>query len=177
MRSNQKNQNKIMKRLVVLLFALLFTTLPVAFSVSVNPSSIEVVVTDTTASIGWTTDTASTGIINYGKTTSGMQSVASTAGQATAHEASITSLEDNQYYYYNIQATDSAGTYTSTYMNFTTLPKAPENMEADVDINYITLSWTEPDGAEYYNVYRNGALSAVAPGEERSEEHTSELQS
>ena len=91
-----------MKRLVVLLFALLFTTLPVAFAVSVNPSSIEVVVTDTTATIDWTTDTASTGIINYGKTTSGMQSVASTAGQATAHEASTTALEDNQYYYYNI---------------------------------------------------------------------------
>ncbi len=157
---------KFSKFFIAIVFALLFTTLPVAFAVSVNPSSIEVVVTDTTATIGWTTDTASTGIINYGKTTSGMQSVASTAGQATTHEASITALEDNQYYYYNIQATDSAGTYTSTYMNFTTLPNAPEDLEAEVDINYITLTWTEPDGAEYYNVYRNGALSAVAPGEE-----------
>lgn len=155
-----------MKRLVVLLFTLLFTTLPVAFAVSVNPSSIVVEVTDTTATIDWTTDTASTGIINYGKTTSGMQSVASTAGQATEHETSITNLEDNQYYYYNIQATDSAGTYTSTYMNFTTLPNAPEDLEAQVDVNYVSLTWSEPDGTEYYNVYRNGALSAVAPGEE-----------
>ncbi|MBI5001990.1 fibronectin type III domain-containing protein [Candidatus Woesearchaeota archaeon] len=162
----KSRSRKFSKFFVALVLSLLFTTLPVAFAVSVNPSSIVVEVTDTTATIGWTTDTASTGIINYGKTTSGMQSVASTAGQATAHEASITNIEDNQYYYYNIQATDSAGTYTSTYMNFTTLPKAPEDLEADVDINYVTLSWTEPDGAQYYNVYRNGALSAVAPGEE-----------
>ncbi len=157
---------KLSKFFIAIVFVLLFTTLPVAFAVSVNPSSIVVKVTDTTATIDWTTDTASTGIINYGKTTSGMQSVASTAGQATTHEASITNLEDNQYYYYNIQATDSAGTYTSTYMNFTTVPKAPEDVEAQVDINYISLSWSEPDGAQYYNVYRNGALSAVAPAEE-----------
>ena len=153
---------------MTLIMALLFTTLPIAFAVSVNPDSIVVEVTDATAAVEWTTDTASTGLVNYGKTTSAstLQSVASTMGQGTTHNVEITNLDDGQYYYYNIQATDSAGTYTSTYMNFTTLLSAPENLElTEVDENYVELGWDGVSGAQYYNVYKDSALTGVAPQE------------
>ncbi|MEK6867448.1 MAG: fibronectin type III domain-containing protein, partial [Nanoarchaeota archaeon] len=156
------------KKIIAIIMALLFTTLPVAFAVSVNPDSIVVEVTDTTATIDWTTDTASTGLVNYGKTTSSsaLQSVASTMGQGTTHNVAMTNLDDGQYYYYNIQATDNAGTYTSTYMNFTTLLQAPENLEiTEIDENYVELGWDDVSGAQYYNVYKDSALTGVAPQE------------
>ena len=156
------------KKIIAIMMIILFTTLPVAFAVSVNPDSIIVEVTDTAATIDWTTDTASTGLVNYGKTTSSsaLQSVASTMGQGTTHDVSITNLDDGQYYYYNIQATDNAGTYTSTYMNFTTLLEAPENLEVtEIDENYVEIEWNDVNGAQYYNVYKDSGLTGVAPQE------------
>lgn len=162
-----KQTKSTFKLFITLFFTLLFTTLPVAFAVSVNPSSITVVVTDTTATISWTTDTASTGVVNYGQSISSLQAGASTSGTSTSHSVSLMNLDDYNYYYYNIQATDSVGTYTTTYMNFTTLLAAPQNLQATaIEENTITLHWSDSDGARTYNVYKDNVLLTAASGNE-----------
>lgn len=151
----------IIKKIITTIILLLITTLPVAFAVSVNPSSIVVEVTDTTAAISWTADTASTGAVNYGTSasTSTMAEISSTSGEATSHEAAIIGLTPAQYYYYNIEATDSAGTYTTTTMNFTTLLSTPENLVlVAVDGNVVELAWDEVAGAKTYNLYKDSTL-------------------
>lgn len=141
---------------VALIFVLLLTTLPVAFAVSVNPSSIVVDVTDSTATIAWETDTAAIGAVNYGTSTSSLQQAASTAGEATEHAVMLSNLESAMYYYYTIEATDDEGTYKTNYMNFTTLLEAPENLAAVASENTVELSWNEVDDARLYYIFQNG---------------------
>ncbi len=148
---------KNIKQIIAFIMVLLIITLPVCSAVAVSGTMVEV--TDTTASIQWQTDTTSTGIVNYGKTTSGMSAAASTAGESTVHEVNLNNIEDNQYYYYNIQATDSSGTYTSNYMNFTTLLSAPENLVLDeVSENYVKIEWDVVSGAQSYNIYKDSVF-------------------
>lgn len=144
---------------ITLFILLLFTTAPVAFAVSVNPGSIVVDVTDTTAAISWQTDTASTGAVNYGTSTSALTEITSTAGEATSHTASVTGLTSAKYYYYTIEATDSAGTYTTTYMNFTTLLSAPQNLKlVSLSGNHVEFAWDDVSGAQKYYIYKDGSL-------------------
>lgn len=142
---------------IAVLMVLLIITLPVCSAVAISGTAVQV--TDTTAKIIWQTDTQSTGIVNYGETTSSLSAAASTAGQAASHEVNLNNLESNEYYYYNIQATDTSGTYTSNYMNFTTLLSAPQNLALDdLSQNYVKITWDVVSGAQSYNVYKDGAL-------------------
>lgn len=156
-----------MRRLqgVALIFVLLLTTLPVAFAVSVNPSSIVVDVTDSTATIAWETDTAAIGAVNYGTSTSALEQAASTAGEATEHTATISNLESAMYYYYTLEATDDEGTYKTNYMNFTTLLNAPQNLAAAVSGNAVELAWNEVDDARLYYIFQDGVYLDVASAE------------
>jgi hypothetical protein len=165
--------NSLRSKAVMGIFLIfLLTTLPVAFAVSVNPDSIVVDVSDTTAAISWETDTAATGAINYGTSTSSLTQIPSTAGEATTHDATLEDLKAGENYYYNIEATDSDGTYTSTYMNFTTLLSAPENLEAENDNNIVTLTWDDVDDARLYYIFQDGTYADIASTEEYE---TSEL--
>ncbi|MFA6888183.1 MAG: fibronectin type III domain-containing protein [Candidatus Woesearchaeota archaeon] len=148
---------KYTKQISALFVMFLIVMTPVCFAATVN--SVSVSVTDTTATIEWQTDTVSTGIVDYGKTTSGMSAAASTAGESTTHEVNLNSLEDSQYYYYTIQATDTSGTYATNYMNFTTLLSAPQNlMLEEISETYVKIEWDVVSGAQSYNVYKDGAF-------------------
>ncbi len=165
-----KIKNSMIKTIncfTVIMVLFILTTLPVAFAVSVNPESIAVEVTDTTATIRWTTDTAATGSINYGKTTSSLTEIPSTAGQATTHQAMAANLDTGENYYYNIKATDSSGTYTTTYMNFTTLLEAPRNLRiTKQENNAVTLQWDKVDNSRLYYVFKDKAYFDIASNEE-----------
>ncbi len=164
-KGQQNNKNCLRLKGTVAIFIFLLTTLPVAFAVSVQPGSVVVDVTDTTATIAWETDTAAIGAVNYGTTTSSLQQVASTSGEATEHTVAISNLESAGYYYYNIEATDDKGTYKTNYMNFTTLSKAPENLVAVVSENSVELAWDEIEAARLYYVFQDGVYLDVASTE------------
>ncbi len=82
-------------------------------------------VTDTLATITWTTDEPGTSVANYG-TTNAFGSSGSTAGTALAHAVQLTGLTPNTTYYFDASSCDSTGAYCATFQplhvrTFTTL--------------------------------------------------------
>jgi hypothetical protein len=137
----------------------LVLTLPVCFAVSINPDSITVEVTETTATIDWETDTNAISYIDYGETIGDLTQVPSTQGNNTNHSVLLYGLDPGEKYYYELSATDNGGTYTTSTYDFTTMLSAPNNLEAsEISYDYVTLIWDEVDNARKYNVYRDNTL-------------------
>lgn len=69
-------------------------------------------VSDTAATISWTTDEPTTGLLSLGTTTS--YGTSATTSLSTSHSVSVTGLSASTTYNYQIMATDAAGNSTST---------------------------------------------------------------
>ncbi|MBI3193367.1 MAG: S8 family serine peptidase, partial [Ignavibacteriae bacterium] len=77
-------------------------------------------ITNSTATITWTTDEASNSVVNYGLTTS-YGSNASNASMVTSHSVALSGLTANTLYHYRVNSTDaSSNTATSGDFTFTT---------------------------------------------------------
>jgi subtilisin family serine protease len=77
-------------------------------------------ITNSTATITWTTDEASNSVVNYGLTTS-YGSNASNASMVTSHSVSLSGLTANTLYHYRVNSTDASNnTATSGDFTFTT---------------------------------------------------------
>ncbi|MEE9328382.1 MAG: LamG-like jellyroll fold domain-containing protein, partial [Cocleimonas sp.] len=73
-------------------------------------SNIQTVVTDTTATITWTTDEASSGKVNYGlDNTYGSNAVDSNTVLGTAHSVTLNGLTAGTEYHFEVVSTDESG--------------------------------------------------------------------
>jgi hypothetical protein len=114
-------------------------------------------VTSTSVTIFWTTNTTSTGLVRYGVTKPPTQPSDST-GPGTTHRVELKNLTPGVTYWFQIEATDSSGTYIDTnsdsYYDFTTASPAEYS---------ITLSPTCGVCGELYEVGRcNEIIEATA---------------
>jgi len=81
-------------------------------------------ITDTTATITWTTDQQADSSVNYGNSTA-LGSTASSGNLTTSHVVDLTGLAPSTQYYYEVSSTNSEETATvspgnETYYTFTT---------------------------------------------------------
>jgi len=101
-------------------------------------------ITSTSAVITWSTNEASSSVVEYGQT-SGYGLTASGMGSATNHSVSLSSLSPSTSYYYRVVSTDSSGnTVRSAGGTFTT--------GAESTSGEFVLMGTDPDDAPYANI-------------------------
>ncbi len=70
------------------------------------------------ATLNWNTDVATTGVVNFGLTSSYGSTLTTSSG--SSHSASLTDLSPSTTYHYQISATSADGTSTTTDATFTT---------------------------------------------------------
>ena len=101
-----------------------FSTTAVAPVISAVSSSS---ITSTSAIITWTTDQASSSLVNYGTTASYGSSSTPSSTLVTSHSVTLTGLTPGTTYYFDVVSTNSSNlTATSTSYSFaTTAPAAP----------------------------------------------------
>jgi hypothetical protein len=87
-------------------------------------------ITQTGATITWTTDQASDSVVEYGTTTS-YGSSKSDSSMVTNHSISLTGLSPNTTYNYRVKSTNANGTATSTNYTFTTLQQGGGSITID----------------------------------------------
>ncbi|MBI3804987.1 MAG: fibronectin type III domain-containing protein [Nitrospirae bacterium] len=133
-------------------------------------------VTQTGATVGWTTNEPATTQVAYGTTTAyGSFSTLNTA-LVSAHTVSLTGLTASTTYHYQVISRDAAGNvatssdaiFITTAIPDTTAPSVPAGLAATVPSStQINLSWsasTDNIGVTGYRVYRNGTQVATPSG-------------
>lgn len=131
---------------------LTFTTSAAAVAAPAISSVAVSAVGTSTATVTWDTNTAATGQVFYGTTTSYGSSTPLNAVASTTHSATISGLTPSTLYHFNVASTNAGGTSTSSDMTFTTsavattTPLAVTGVDA---VNTIAL----PDGT-YQNGFR-----------------------
>ncbi|MCP4148466.1 MAG: hypothetical protein GY757_12035 [bacterium] len=128
------------------------TTPPVISSISAGSIS------QTGATITWTTDESADSEVNYG-TTSSYGSTETSASLVTSHSISLTGLTAETTYHYSVQSSDSSSnTSTSTDYTFTTLADSSggDDIAEAVDQDSFTFTqsgdadWTKDTSIYYY---------------------------
>ncbi|MCP4218294.1 MAG: hypothetical protein GY765_26900 [bacterium] len=115
------------------------TTDPVISSVAAND------VSNSTATIAWTTDENADSLVQYGLTTS-YGSTASAAAFVTSHSIALTGLAEQTTYHYRVISEDSSGnSATSSDYTFTTIDTPPVGGIADGIDN---ANYTYTDGGD-----------------------------
>ncbi len=120
-------------------------------------SSIGVTPTQTTATITWTTNEASSSSVDYGTTTSYTNSTSETniSPKVTNHSVTITGLAANTLYHFSVKSKDAAGNIGASSDNFFTtlavvLPVTPtissSNPISGSNNNSPKLKGTAPSG-------------------------------
>ena len=117
--------------------------------------------------LAWDMEYATDYQVLLGTTSDALDVVATgtaTEGQ-TAYSYQTENLQDNTKYYWQVVATNEAGTTTGEVRSFVTLLPAPQNVAAS---NYelkasesTTISWDAVEGALSYKVYNAGELIAT----------------
>lgn len=99
--------------------------------------------TNTSTTITWTTDQASTTQIDYGTTTGYGASTTLNSSPVTSHSQDITGLSPLTTYHYRVRSTNSNGTRNSGDYTFTTSgPPTISNVSAiNVGANSATITW------------------------------------
>ncbi|MAG60148.1 hypothetical protein CL619_00015 [archaeon] len=120
------------RKLSSLLVIFLFLTMPISFALQISETSSSSI-TDTGATISWTTDESADSLVYYGTSTDSLSSVETISDDEVRHEISITGLsEETEYFYYvesenlNETATDDN---TGAYYSFTTEAASEETDE------------------------------------------------
>lgn len=117
------------KPAIAVIVALLLLWL-IATPASASPLTITNVssgnITDTTATITWTTEELANSTVNYGNTI-GLGTIVPDSGFDFNHNIGLTGLEQATTYYYQVSSTNEAGNETaySNIGNFTTMMSAP----------------------------------------------------
>ncbi|TAJ98233.1 MAG: hypothetical protein EPO39_18740 [Candidatus Manganitrophaceae bacterium] len=134
-------------------------------------------ITQTGATITWTTPEPASAQVEYGTTTEyGLRSALESA-PATAHSVALSELSASTLYHYRVISRDAAGNEVlSSDQSFTTAdppdrvaPSVPEGLTATASSSsQVSLTWTvstDNRGVAGYRVYRNGkpAGTTVSP--------------
>ncbi len=112
-------------KLLTLFVIILFVNLPVAFALQISSTSSSDV-TETSATITWTTDEEATSNVYYGTDSSSLNLVESNSDTLTDHSIDITGLSSSTEYYYSVESESQDGSETATddndgaYYSFTT---------------------------------------------------------
>jgi hypothetical protein len=136
-------------------------------TIDTTPPAISIVtstnVTDSSATITWTTNEASNSIVNYG-TAAPPTSEASDATMVTSHSVTLTGLSAATTYYYQVRSTDAAGNTATdnnggTYYTFTTSQALPKTLFSDgfESRNFTSGGWTVSSAS----IKNTGAYSGI----------------
>jgi phosphodiesterase/alkaline phosphatase D-like protein len=141
-----------------------------AIPLSASPLTISSVasgnVTDTSATITWTTDEAADSVVNYGNTTA-LGSTESDSALVTDHAIGLTNLAPATLYYYEVNSTNAGGNTTvdnngGAYYTFTTAappdttPPVISGVQAtDITPTSATIIWTTDELATSVVNYGN----------------------
>ena len=116
-------------------------------------SNVQAVVTDTTATISWTTDEPATSAVDYGTDTN-YGSNAGSANLVTSHSVTLTNLVPGTDYHFLVSSTDaSTNTANGVDTTFTTTsggdtsPPVISNVQAVVTDTTATISWNTDEPA------------------------------
>ena len=125
-------------------------------TIDTTPPAISAVtstsITDSSATITWTTNEASSSVVKYGTTTPTTE--VSDAAMVTSHSVTITGLSAATTYYYQVKSIDAAGNTTTdnnggTYYTFTTSQAFPQTLFSDgfESGNFTAGGWTTSGSA------------------------------
>lgn len=126
-------------------------------------------ITETTATITWTTDELANGTVTYGNS-SPPTLTSSDSNPVTNHSITLTGLTASTQYYYEVSSTNSGGNTTTspgngTYYTFTTDPYPPTisgvNVGSITNISAI-ITWTTDRLANSTVYYGNGSPDLTA---------------
>lgn len=110
-------------------------------------SGITASTTQTSATVGWTTDVPTTGQVLFGTTTGYGASTTLETASSTAHSQNLSGLTSGTMYHFQIQATNASGTLaTSSDQTFTTASSTTATTTASTTapvISGITASTTQ----------------------------------
>jgi hypothetical protein len=131
-------------------------------------------ITQTGATITWTTDETADSMVEYGLTTSYGQSASDTP-LVTNHSIDLTGLSDSTTYHYRVQSTDAAGNQaTSSDATFQTGADVTPPTNTSISINggavatnsatvTLTLSATDPSGVALMRFSNDNGATYSAP--------------
>ncbi|MBA3044634.1 MAG: pre-peptidase C-terminal domain-containing protein [Candidatus Thermoplasmatota archaeon] len=130
-----------------------FTTLSAADTTPPTISSVAISsITINGAMVTWTTNEASSSVVEYGTTTSYGSTATGTNG-VTSHSVALSSLTANTKYYYRVKSTDAAGnTATSAGSSFTTLADASGPIAITLDGSGAASSVSATGDKKYFSV-------------------------
>ncbi|MCX8173017.1 MAG: M14 family zinc carboxypeptidase [Thermoplasmata archaeon] len=111
-------------------------------------------ITANSATVSWTTDEASSSVVEYGTTTAYGQTATGASG-VTSHSVTLSGLTASTTYYYRVKSTDAAGnTATSSAYSFTTpaasdtTPPVISNVAVTgITANSATITWTTDEAS------------------------------
>ena len=106
------------------------------FSVAPQATNIQVSFADIT----WETNTPSTSLVKYGKTSGNLTNEELQEEEMTIHSIRLLGLTSNTTYYFTVESSNSSGTITSTEMQLTT------TMTLDQMVPY---SWEKFESGDY----------------------------
>lgn len=101
-------------------------------------------ITDTSATIIWTTDEVSDSEVNYGISTA-LGTIVSDSALVTTHSITLTGLTPDTAYYFEVKSTDSSGNPATdnnngAYYTFTTITSSPPPVGNEMHISNIDMS-------------------------------------
>ena len=137
-----------------------FTTLDVTAPVisAVSATSI----TDSGATITWTTDEAASSQVEYGLTTSYGSITTLDPALVTGHSVNLTGLSSFKTYHYKVDSVDAAGnpassvdyTFTTTDVTAPTTPVVSDDGASTTDLTQLHASWTSSDAESGVTEYQ-----------------------
>ena len=141
-------------------------------------------ITQTTATITWTTDLEANSTVNYGETTPPGNTTSDSAF-VTNHVVNLTGLSPSTLYYYEVVSTNEAGNETQVdnnggfYYTFTTMMLAPTISgvsASNINDTTATITWTTDQQTDSMVSYGNStALGSTASSGNLTTSHVVDL--